>query len=169
MGFAVERHAVPEDIARAHGMRSVTNLIVREPFGPGGPTIAMNAHGDVVPPGEGWTHDPYGGEIVDGKIYGRATAVSKGDFSSFTFAVRALESLQAKLKGGVELHFTLRAGAVPGSCFIHVTDAGELWKRLRDLDYRKAHHLPRGHRREGRRFRQLLRAGTRYQPRQAIE
>jgi succinyl-diaminopimelate desuccinylase len=60
----------------------------------------------VVPPGEGWTHDPYGGEIDDGKIYGRATAVSKGDFASFTFAVRALESLGAPLKGGVELHFT---------------------------------------------------------------
>jgi succinyl-diaminopimelate desuccinylase len=59
-----------------------------------------------VPPGEGWTHDPYGGEIVDGKIYGRATAVSKGDFANFTFAVRALESLGAKLHGGVELHFT---------------------------------------------------------------
>ena len=48
---------------------------------------------DVVPPGEGWTRDPYRGEIADGKIFGRATAVSKGDFASFTFAVRALESL----------------------------------------------------------------------------
>ena len=67
----------------------------------------MNAHGDVVPPGEGWTHDPYGAAIVDGKIYGRATAVSKSDFSTFTFAVRALEaSFAAKLKGAVELHFT---------------------------------------------------------------
>jgi succinyl-diaminopimelate desuccinylase len=60
----------------------------------------------VVPPGEGWTHDPYGGEIVDGKIYGRASAVSKCDFASFTFAVRALEALGAPLKGAVELHFT---------------------------------------------------------------
>ena len=32
-----------------------------------GRTIALNAHGDVVPPGEGWTHDPYGGEIEDGQ------------------------------------------------------------------------------------------------------
>jgi acetylornithine deacetylase/succinyl-diaminopimelate desuccinylase-like protein len=39
-------------------------------------------------------------------MYGRATAVSKCDFSTFTFATRALESLNAKLKGGVELHFT---------------------------------------------------------------
>ena len=60
----------------------------------------------MVPPGEGWTHDPYGGEVVDGKLYGRASAVSKCDFSTYTFAVRALESLKAPLKGGVELHFT---------------------------------------------------------------
>ena len=67
-------------------MESVTNLILRRRYGDGGKTIALNAHGDVVPPGEGWTHDPYGGEIVDGKIYGRATAVSKCDIASFTFA-----------------------------------------------------------------------------------
>jgi succinyl-diaminopimelate desuccinylase len=78
---------------------------VRRRYGEG-TTIALNAHGDVVAPGEGWTHDPYGGEVVDGKIYGRAAAVSKSDFANFTFAVRALESLQARLNGGVELHFT---------------------------------------------------------------
>lgn len=104
-GMEAERHPVPRDEVRAQGLESITNLIVRRRYGPG-PTIALNAHGDVVPPGEGWTHDPYGGEIVDGKIFGRAAAVSKSDFASFTFAVRALESLQASLKGGVELHFT---------------------------------------------------------------
>lgn len=104
-GFEAEKHAVPQAEVKAAGMESITNLIVRRRYGEGR-TIALNAHGDVVPPGEGWTHDPYGGEIVDGKIYGRATAVSKGDFASFTFAVRALESLGAPLKGTVELHFT---------------------------------------------------------------
>ena len=104
-GFEAEKHPVPEADVKAYGLQSITNLIVRRKYGPGR-TVALNAHGDVVPPGEGWTHDPYGGEIADGKIYGRATAVSKGDFTSFTFAVRALESLQAKLQGSVELHFT---------------------------------------------------------------
>ena len=106
MGYAAERHAVPAADVQAYGLQSITNLIVRRPFGAGGPTIALNAHGDVVPPGEGWTHDPYGGEVVDGKLYGRASAVSKSDFSTFTFATRALEALGAPLKGGVELHFT---------------------------------------------------------------
>jgi len=104
-GMQAQAFAVPADQVKAAGLESITNLIVRREYGPG-KTIALNAHGDVVPPGEGWTHPPYGAEVVDGKMYGRATAVSKCDFSTFTFAVRALEALQAPLKGAVELHFT---------------------------------------------------------------
>ena len=104
-GMEAEQHPVPEAEVKAHGLQSITNLIVRRRYGEGR-TIALNAHGDVVAPGEGWTHDPYGGEIAHGKLYGRAAAVSKSDFANFTFAVRALESLQAPLKGSVELHFT---------------------------------------------------------------
>jgi acetylornithine deacetylase/succinyl-diaminopimelate desuccinylase-like protein len=105
-GLQAERHAVPTDAVRGHGLQSITNLIVRRRFGQGGPVIALNAHGDVVPPGEGWTHDPYGGEVDGGRLYGRAAAVSKSDFATYTFALRALESLGLPLKGGVELHFT---------------------------------------------------------------
>ena len=104
-GFEAEKHAVPQAEVQAYGLESITNLIVRRPYGPG-KTIALNAHGDVVPPGEGWHHPPYGGEIENGVMYGRATAVSKSDFSTFTFATRALESLGLPLRGGVELHFT---------------------------------------------------------------
>ncbi|MDB5744715.1 MAG: acetylornithine deacetylase or succinyl-diaminopimelate desuccinylase [Polaromonas sp.] len=104
-GFQVERHAVPAWEVKAHGLESITNLVVRRHYGPG-KTIALNAHGDVVPPGDGWTHDPYGAEIVDGKLYGRASAVSKCDFATYTFAVRALEALGTPLKGGIELLFT---------------------------------------------------------------
>lgn len=105
MGLEAEKHPVPSDEVRDYGLQSITNLIVRRHYGDG-LTIALNAHGDVVPPGEGWTHDPYGAEIVDGKMYGRATAVSKSDFSTFTFAVRALEAAGVPLRGQVELHFT---------------------------------------------------------------
>lgn len=104
-GFEAERHGVPDADVQAAGMASITNLIVRRRYGDG-LTVALNAHGDVVPPGEGWTHDPYGGEVVDGRLYGRASAVSKSDFATYTFAVRALESLGRPLKGSVELHFT---------------------------------------------------------------
>ncbi|MCC2675086.1 MAG: family metallo-hydrolase [Ramlibacter sp.] len=104
-GMQAEKYPVPQDEVQAQGLQSITNLIVRRHYAPGR-TIALNAHGDVVPPGEGWTRDPYGGEVEDGMLYGRAAAVSKSDFASFTFAVRALESLKAPLKGNVELHFT---------------------------------------------------------------
>ncbi len=106
MGLTAEKHAVPDAEVKAAGLETITNLIVRRRYGDGGKTIALNAHGDVVPPGEGWSHDPYGGEIADGKIYGRAAAVSKCDIATFTYALRALESLGAPLKGGVELHVT---------------------------------------------------------------
>jgi len=105
-GWQAEKHAVPEALVRDYGMQSITNLIVRRPYGAGGPTVALNAHGDVVPPGDNWTHPPYGGVIEDGYLYGRAAAVSKSDFATYIFATRALEALGVPLKGGVELHFT---------------------------------------------------------------
>ncbi|MBE7418788.1 MAG: M20/M25/M40 family metallo-hydrolase [Ideonella sp.] len=104
-GYDAQAHEVPEATVRAHGLRSITNLVVQRRYGPGR-VVALNAHGDVVPPGEGWTRDPYGGEVVGGRLYGRAAAVSKCDFSTFTFATRALEASGAKLAGGVDLLFT---------------------------------------------------------------
>ena len=104
-GLAVERHPVPEPLVRANGMVSAVNLVVRERFGEG-PVIALNAHGDVVPPGGGWSTDPYGGAIRDGWMYGRGVAVSKSDFSTYAYALLALRALQAPLAGTVELHLT---------------------------------------------------------------
>jgi len=114
-GWQAEKHPVPANEVADYGLESITNLIVRRRLGDaadeGGKTIALNAHGDVVPPGEGWTHAPYGGEVVDGKLYGRASAVSKSDFATFSFALRAVEALAAQanapaMQGQVELHFT---------------------------------------------------------------
>ena len=105
MGMQAEQFEIPQALVQSHGLTSITNLIVRRRYGEGR-VVALNAHGDVVPPGEGWTHDPYGAEIEDGKLYGRASAVSKCDFSTFTFAVRALEAVAKPSKGSVELHFT---------------------------------------------------------------
>ena len=104
-GFEAEKHAVPAAEVHAAGLQSITNLIVRRKYG-AGKIVLLNAHGDVVPPGEGWTHDPYGGEIENGNIYGRAAAVSKCDFSTYAFAVRALEAVAKPTTGSVELLFT---------------------------------------------------------------
>jgi len=104
-GFTAEKHPVPQAEVRAAGLESITNLVVRRAYG-AGPTVLLNAHGDVVPPGEGWTKNPYGGEIENGFIYGRASAVSKCDFASYAFAVRALEAVTKPTQGSVELLFT---------------------------------------------------------------
>jgi acetylornithine deacetylase/succinyl-diaminopimelate desuccinylase-like protein len=115
LGFSVESHPVPSAAVSAAGMISATNLIVRRRFGDGGPCIALNAHGDVVPPGAGWTQAPYGAAVVDDPthgptMYGRGVAVSKSDFATYAFALRALVELEraasARLRGSVELHFT---------------------------------------------------------------
>ena len=103
LGFVVERHGVPAARAVAQGLVSVTNLIVRQRYGEG-PVIALNAHGDVVPPGEGWSVDPYGAVVQDGWMYGRGVAVSKSDIATYAFAMLALR--QARLRGSIELHVT---------------------------------------------------------------
>ncbi len=105
LGFTVERHAVPADRVKQNGMISATNLIVRRRFGDG-PVIALNAHGDVVPPGEGWTRDPYGAEVVDGWMYGRGVAVSKSDIATYAFALKALDDVARPTRGTIELHIT---------------------------------------------------------------
>ncbi len=122
LGFEVERHAVPAEDVLATGMRSCVNLLVRRRFG-AGPTIACNAHGDVVPPGTGWTTDPYGAEIRDGRMFGRGVAVSKSDFATYAFALLALDAAAAagaSLAGTVELHFTYdeEAGGAIGPAWL---------------------------------------------------
>jgi succinyl-diaminopimelate desuccinylase len=105
MGLPTAKFAVPQAEVQAACLQSITNLLVRRTYGEG-KTVLLNAHGDVVPPGEGWTKDPYGGEIEDGKVYGRATAVSKCDFATYAFALRALEAVAKPTRGSVELLFT---------------------------------------------------------------
>lgn len=114
LGYQVKVDVVPDADVRSLGMISATNLIVRHRFSADGPCIALNAHGDVVPPGQGWTQDPYGAVILNHAVagatmYGRGVAVSKSDFATYTYALRVLQALAAsghKLKGSVELHLT---------------------------------------------------------------
>ena len=105
LGFDVAQYPVPDKLVQANGMVSAVNLVIREHFGPG-PTIALSAHGDVVPPGDGWSTDPYGAEIKNGAMYGRGVAVSKSDFATYAFALRALKAIGGELAGTVELHLT---------------------------------------------------------------
>ena len=53
--------------------------------------MAVIGHLDVVPAGNGWSRDPYGGEIEDGRIYGRGTLDDKGPVISCLFAMKSLK------------------------------------------------------------------------------
>lgn len=61
------------------------------------------AHLDVVPEGQGWIHDPYGAEIIDGVMYGRGTLDDKGPAISALYAMAAIKDAGIPLTGGVRL------------------------------------------------------------------
>ena len=72
-------------------------------YGAGEQTMGMLAHLDVVPLGDGWTHDPLGGEIADGRIYGRGTTDDKGPALCALYAMRAVKEAGLPMKDGVRL------------------------------------------------------------------
>ncbi len=56
----------------------------------GKPPLSVYAHYDTVPVGEGWTVDPFGGEVKDGLLYGRGTADMKGSIASLLLALEVM-------------------------------------------------------------------------------
>jgi acetylornithine deacetylase len=76
----------------------------RSPSG-GGRSLLLNGHVDVVPatPEHHWTFDPWGGEVADGRMYGRGAADMKGGVAAMIYAVRALKEAGIELSGDVTL------------------------------------------------------------------
>jgi acetylornithine deacetylase len=70
-----------------------------------GRSLVLNGHVDVVPatPEHHWTYDPWGGEVADGKMYGRGAADMKGGVAAMIYAVRALREAGVELSGDVTL------------------------------------------------------------------
>ena len=94
LGFTVERHPVPERAGAGERHDQRTNLIVRERFGDG-PVVALNAHGDVVPPGEGWTTIPTAPRSRTAGCTAAASRSRSRDFATYAFALLALKALGA--------------------------------------------------------------------------
>ena len=71
----------------------------------GGRSLILNGHIDVVPstPEHHWTHDPWGGDVVDGRMYGRGAADMKSGVAAMIYAVRALRDAGVELSGDVSL------------------------------------------------------------------
>ncbi|MDA0748701.1 MAG: M20 family metallopeptidase, partial [bacterium] len=72
----------------------------------GGPSIALNGHVDVTPTGDtaAWQHDPWGGEIHDGKLWGRGACDMKGGVAAMLQAVKIIQDCGYRLKGDVYAH-----------------------------------------------------------------
>lgn len=83
------------------------NVVGTQPGLRSRPTVHLNGHFDVVPAGEGWTVDPFGGVVRDGKIYGRGSCDMKAGIAAAVFAVEAIHRAGIELPGTVEVSGTV--------------------------------------------------------------
>ncbi|WP_239004081.1 M20 family metallopeptidase [Nocardia panacis] len=99
-GWSYERQPLTELAAAQRAgepdIERRANIIARpRPPRPGRPTLVVNGHIDVVPPGDSalWTHTPFSGRRVDGRLYGRGAVDTKGPIAAGLYAVNALAPL----------------------------------------------------------------------------
>ena len=71
------------------------------------PLVHLNGHFDVVPPGAGWTLDPFGGVVKDGRVYGRGACDMKAGIAAAVFAADAIRRAGVELAGSVEISGTV--------------------------------------------------------------
>lgn len=84
-----------------------TNVIARWEAQSPGQCVHFNSHIDVVEAGQGWTRDPFGGEVADGKVWGRGTCDMKGGLAASMIAVEALIDLGLVGAGALEISGTV--------------------------------------------------------------
>jgi succinyl-diaminopimelate desuccinylase len=84
------------------------------------PTLHFNGHIDVVPPGAGWTLDPFAAEMRDSRIYGRGVTDQKAGIAASLFAVEAIRRAGFKLAGSVEQSATVdeESGGFAGVAYL---------------------------------------------------
>jgi succinyl-diaminopimelate desuccinylase len=117
-GFSVEYIAaegLPEHTARFPRV----NVVGSRRGGPG-PVVHLNGHFYVVPPGDGWTMDPFGGVVRDGRIYGRGVCDMKAGIAAALFAAEAIERAGVDLPGTIEISGTVdeESGGFAGVAYL---------------------------------------------------
>ena len=106
LDFAIEYHAAegrPEH-TRTHPR---VNVIGTRAGRTARPLVHLNGHFDVVPAGNGWTVDPFGGEVREGRIWGRGACDMKAGIAAAVFAVEAIRRAGVALNGSVEISGTV--------------------------------------------------------------
>ena len=71
------------------------------------PLVHLNGHFDVVPAGAGWTVDPFGGDVREGRIWGRGACDMKAGIAAAIFAAEAIRRAGVELHGSVEISGTV--------------------------------------------------------------
>jgi succinyl-diaminopimelate desuccinylase len=119
-GFEVE-HLVPEDRPEHSSRYPRVNVLGRRTgSAPGGSVVHLNGHLDVVPAGEGWTCDPFGGVVRDGRLYGRGSSDMKAGIAAAVYAAEALRRADIPLVGGIEISGTVdeESGGLAGVAWL---------------------------------------------------
>lgn len=105
-------HGFETQLIRAHGTPGDStkyprwNIIARREGRHAGDCVHFNSHTDVVEVGAGWTFDPFGAEVSDGKIYGRGTCDMKGGLAASIIAAEAFIETHPDFSGAVEISGT---------------------------------------------------------------
>lgn len=112
-------------LSEALGFKAVNvdNMAGYAEYGQGEEMVAVLGHLDVVPEGSGWTYPPYGGEIHDGKLYGRGAIDDKGPTIGALYALKAIKELNLPLRRRVRVIFGLNEEA-GSKCIKHYVDHG---------------------------------------------
>jgi succinyl-diaminopimelate desuccinylase len=96
------------------------NIVGSRPGTGRGPVMHLNGHIDVVPPGAGWTVDPFAGLVRDGRIYGRGVCDMKAGLAAAVFAAEAIERAGVRLPGAIEISGTVdeESGGLAGVAWL---------------------------------------------------
>jgi acetylornithine deacetylase or succinyl-diaminopimelate desuccinylase len=108
------------------------NVIATRRGGPG-PVVHLNGHIDVVPPGDGWTVDPFGGLVRDGKIFGRGVCDMKAGIAAAVFAAEAIERAGVTLPGTIEISGTVDEESGGFAGVAHLAERGRIAKGRTDF------------------------------------
>lgn len=120
-GFEVE-YIAAEGRAEHTARHPRVNVVGSRRGGPG-PVVHLNGHFDVVPAGAGWTVDPFGGLVRDGKIYGRGVCDMKAGIAASVFAAEAIARAGLALPGSIEISGTVdeESGGFAGVAYLAET------------------------------------------------